>query len=503
MGPTQSLTAGVLLEQLPLGIIVLAAKRDEAFRVVDFECEEINRQAGEGLGIRPERLLGRRLGELAPERYDRSQLMRLEQALHRQQPTPIHLPSFKEALSEIEVNAVGLGDRLVLSFVSAGEGVAKRERSVDIPNLYGPDSGLLELILDFLPNPAFAKDKEHRWIFGNEEFSKLVGVSSERLLGKSDYDFFPRHQADVFWRKDEEVFAGDGQVVENEEAITDASGKERWLLTRKVAKQGPLDEPVLLAVIADITARKDAERALIESVNQRDHAILANQAKSTFLTRMSHELRTPLNAIIGYSELIREEASESGCEMISKDIERVLISAQHLLAMVSDALDLAKIERGGLRFEPATFEVGLLMDELERRVHAMTALSHNRFELCYEGEATATMNTDRPKLEGALLHLLQNADKFTSHGCVKLIIERQEAGWRFVVEDEGPGIDASRLEHIFDAFYQGVDASAPHRGMGLGLPIVRAYVSCIGGQVGVESELWRGSRFWVTVPDAA
>ena len=495
-------TADALLEQLPVGILILKALRDESYRVIDFECESINRHAAHALGPGADALQGARLTLAAPTRFDPSQIRRLERVLGTQQPTTTHLPSLRDERHVIQARAQGSGDRLLISMTYEADGSPPRERSVDIPNLYGPDSGLLELILDFLPNPVFAKDKDHRWIFGNDEFARLVGQPVEQLLGKSDYDFFPRHQADIFWRKDQEVFESQ-DVVQNEEPITDASGKERWLLTRKIAKNGPYDEPVLLGVIADITSRKDTERALIESVTQRDHALLANQAKSQFLTRMSHELRTPLNAIIGYSELIREEAHEAGMDLIAQDIARVLTSAQHLLTMVNDTLDLARIERSGLRYEPSTFPLGALTEELTRRLQPQLSASGNTLQIVHQGDPQAMMTTDRGKLEAALLHLLHNADKFTRQGLLQLLIHAQpepDVAWRFEVEDQGVGIEPERMSVIFDAFYQGIDAAAPHRGLGLGLPLARAYVTCLGGKLGARSELGRGSVFWITLP---
>lgn len=149
--------------------------------------------------------------------------------------------------------ASGYGDRLILSF----EREQAPAQAALAPQAQGDATSLLRQVLNFLPNPVFAKDKEHRWIFGDEEFGALVGKRPDELLGRSDYDFFPRHQADEFWRKDEEVFAED-EVIENEELITDAAGNQRWLLTRKVARPGPDGQPVLLGVIADISLRASA-----------------------------------------------------------------------------------------------------------------------------------------------------------------------------------------------------------------------------------------------------
>lgn len=504
MSELEGLSAQALLDLLPVGVMVLRACRDDSYRVVDFVCESINTVALDELGVVERAIQGRRLHELDAQRFDRSLLRRWEQRLRLQGSGDAHIPRLTPPYTEIVAQASGHGELLILSFERS------LEPAQEVMQVQGDESSLLKLVLDFLPNPVFVKDKEHRWIFCNEEFGQLVGKSPEELVGRSDYDFFPRHQADVFWRKDEEVFLA-SEVIENEEAITDAAGNQRWLLTRKKALPGPDGQPVLLGVIADITARKGVEQALLESVSQRDHAILANQAKSAFLARMSHELRTPLNAIIGYSELIREEALDDGFDAIAQDIDRVLASSQHLLAMVNDTLDLARIERSGLRFEPERFKRALMCASLERQARVLFATRPEDFYIELAPTLPDELFTDRHKLEGALFHLIQNAEKFTTRGQVKLVISYesgQESAqgpqdqWRFDVIDQGQGIEPERVNHIFDAFYQGVDSTAPHKGLGLGLSLVKAFVTCLGGFVEVWSEYGQGSRFTVVIPAA-
>jgi signal transduction histidine kinase len=239
-------------------------------------------------------------------------------------------------------------------------------------------------------------------------------------------------------------------------------------------------------------------------VAARDAALAASRAKSSFLANISHELRTPLNAIIGYAELLREDLVEAEQEGLTLDLDRLMIAARHLLALIEDILDLARIEAGRVEVRPARVDLPTLLSELaatlDPSVRAAGNRLHTRIAL-----ARPWLWTDPLRLQQILLNILGNANKFTSRGDITLSTgEVEEDGRAFVivaVADTGIGIPADKLEAVFDAFTQ-VDNTSTRRygGTGLGLTISRRLCEMLGGTISVESECGRGSVFRVKLP---
>ena len=230
----------------------------------------------------------------------------------------------------------------------------------------------------------------------------------------------------------------------------------------------------------------------------RDAAVAANVAKSRFLANMSHELRTPLNAIIGYSEILSEELLEP---VQAGDIRRIIGAARHLLALISDILDLSKIEAGQMSVYLEPIAVPELLDDVVATL--MPAIRQNDDALAVEiAPEAATLRSDHVKIRQILYNLLSNAAKFTRRGSITLRARREGAEVVFEVEDTGIGIDGEYLERLFAAFTQADDSTTRrYGGTGLGLAITRSFCELLGGSIAVDSEVGRGSRFTVTLPD--
>jgi len=236
----------------------------------------------------------------------------------------------------------------------------------------------------------------------------------------------------------------------------------------------------------------------------RDQALAANRAKSSFLAQMSHELRTPLNAIIGYTEMVHEDLGAHGLHQAEEDLRRALQAAHHLLGIISDILDLSKIEAGRHDLTLRDFDVVDLVDEIADTIAPILIRNRNRLEVIKRVER-APMRSDRIKLRQSLLNLLSNAAKFTQNGKVTLIVEVATVdGVRWLsltVHDEGIGIPDDKLSLLFEPFTQ-VDSSPTRRfdGTGLGLAITRRFCRMLGGDVSVDSELGEGSTFVIRIP---
>ncbi|NER79608.1 MAG: CHASE2 domain-containing protein [Leptolyngbya sp. SIO1D8] len=255
--------------------------------------------------------------------------------------------------------------------------------------------------------------------------------------------------------------------------------------------------------LEDITAHKQTETALREA---KEAAESASNAKSTFLANMSHELRTPLNAILGFSELMTRDTSLSLKHQDHLDV--INRSGHHLLSLINNVLDMAKIEAGQVELLEQTVNLHRLLDEL----HRMLSLKADRknLNLVFERQPDVpeTIKTDGGKLRQILLNLLSNAIKFTQVGYIILRIhvesisaedgEPSDLRLHFEVEDSGPGISASDMEQLFQPFEQTSAGQHTQEGTGLGLAISQQFVQLMGGEITVESTVGQGSTFRFT-----
>lgn len=238
----------------------------------------------------------------------------------------------------------------------------------------------------------------------------------------------------------------------------------------------------------------------------RDEAIEANSAKSHFLANMSHEVRTPLNSIIGYAELLQEELMEEGLTIFEGDLQKILTAAKHLLSLISDILDISKIEAGHVELFIESFDVSVFVQEL---IHTMTPLitsQGNVFEIDVAPDL-GMVCTDRMRANQILLNLLSNANKFTQKGVIRFKAWRVASGGdksddqvHFSIQDDGVGIAQERIDAIFEPFVQ-EDSSTTRRfgGTGLGLAISRRLAQKLGGDIQVKSILGEGATFTLNI----
>ncbi len=238
----------------------------------------------------------------------------------------------------------------------------------------------------------------------------------------------------------------------------------------------------------------------------KDSAEAANKTKSAFLANMSHELRTPLNAIIGYSEILTEDATDSGDTAALDDLEKIKGSGQHLLSLINDVLDLSKIEAGKMDFRFETIDIKSVIEELIASIQPTVTKNNNKIIQTFD-RPDMEIFADNIRFKQVVLNLLSNANKFTQDGKitvdVKTIKRNDQEFISIAVRDTGIGMSSDQMDRVFDAFSQAdSNISKKYGGTGLGLAITRRICMLMDGEISVESVEGIGSTFTVSFPSA-
>lgn len=254
----------------------------------------------------------------------------------------------------------------------------------------------------------------------------------------------------------------------------------------------------------EISRRKQVEEELLqineELIRTRDLALEASRAKSEFLANMSHELRTPLNAIIGYAEMLTEILAERGDDAVVSDLQKIHASGQHLLGLIGNILDVARIEAGHLDFRCESFRLGKVIEDAVGIAAPLMERNGNTIEWHCDPDVGVVWS-DPTRVRQILFNLLSNAAKFTRQGAVTLLCSRAGNRVKIAVTDTGVGMDSRHFDRIFEKFYQ-VDSTSTRRygGSGLGLAITKLLCECLGGQISVQSKAGTGTSFTVELP---
>ena len=354
---------------------------------------------------------------------------------------------------------------------------------------------------------------EHVYTVVSPRYAKSPG-NGKPLLGRSVRDVFPELEdtglpetMDRVYATGEPYFAAERQVflVNPESAVKEEHYfNVGYQPLRDAAGQVYAIASVAYDITEQVRARREVEAARAEAERQRTEAEAANAAKSQFLSTMSHELRTPLNAIAGYTQLLTMGLRGPLTESQRQDMERIERASQHLMALVTDVLNFARIDAGQIEFHLADIELATVIGDVEPLIRPQLAAKGLTFD--HDGCAPDTpdqphrVRADAEKVRQILLNLLSNAVKFTdAGGRVSLACETDRAAAlvRARVSDTGRGIPSDQLERIFEPFVQ-VDRHRTHdsqQGVGLGLAISRDLARGMGGDLAVESEEGRGSTF--------
>jgi PAS domain S-box-containing protein len=329
----------------------------------------------------------------------------------------------------------------------------------------------LREILGASPIGVMISGRGGRHLFSNARWRQLGRVPDNQVENLDVRVFF---KSEEDRKRISQILREQGRVRDVELEVRLLDGTPSWLLLtmERITFEG---QPAVLSWYYDYSERK---RVAEELRIAKETAEAATQAKSTFLAKMSHELRTPLNAVIGLTDMMLAHATRFGTERAQEPLQRVHRAGTHLLGLINEVLDLAKIEAGKLELNPATVDLAPLIEEV----------------------------VDPMRLRQILLNLLSNACKFTKEGKVTLRARKVANGGNWIelaVADTGIGMAPGQQAKLFEEFAQ-ADAATAERfgGTGLGLAITRKLARMMGGDVTVTSELGKGSVFTVRLPDS-
>jgi PAS domain S-box-containing protein len=489
-------TAGVL-EAMSDGYFAL----DAEFRIV-----AVNAAMERNVGLTRDVLLGRVFWEVFPATvgtaYERH---------YRAAATEGATAHFTDAYDDGRLALVSEAD----VYPVAGGGVAVFWR--DVTARVQTEGALRES--EALARQLFALSPVPKWVYDAETLAFLdVNEAAVRHYGYTREEFLAMTLRDI--RPAEEVprmlavaqaphlRGGSQGVFRHRTKSGEVIDVEVFL--RDVPYEG---RRAVIAVVQDVTEHRRAEAALREASRAADEARAtaeaANAAKGQFLSTMSHELRTPLNAIAGYTDLLTLGLRGPLTEAQRQDLERVRLANQHLMALVTDILNFARIDAGQIEFRPADVELATVVGELESLIGPQLTAKGIAFDhdACAADTPAAphVVRADPEKLRQVLLNLLSNAVKFTEPGgrvSLACKTDREANVIRVQVRDTGRGIPGDQLERIFEPFVQ-VDRHRTHesqQGVGLGLAISRDLARGMGGDLTAESTPGVGSTFTLTLP---
>ena len=359
---------------------------------------------------------------------------------------------------------------------------------------------VMRALLESMPLPVIMRDTQRRVTLVNAAWEKMLAVPRQAILGRQIESYPTQILSDNHRESDLEVLEHK-RSLRYETVVHSVDGTHYDVIVAKtplVADDGTVTG--LAAVVTDISEQKRVAAALEKA---RVSAEAAMHAKSRFLANMSHELRTPLNGVVGMASLLENTALDAKQRRFVRTLKA---SAESLVTLINDVLDLSKAEAGKLELSRGPFE---LRRELEQVVSLFSARAHDKgIDLAVHigRDVPAVINGDALRLRQILGNLVNNAVKFTESGAVLLAVNATASGdslaaLEFAVTDTGPGVALDVQQRIFEAFEQ-ADGSVTRKfgGTGLGLAISRQLVDLMNGSMGLQSSPGHGSRFWFRIP---
>jgi PAS domain S-box-containing protein len=482
-----------LLASAPFPMVVAAA---------DGTALYANRKAGELLGRPAAAMAGLPLDQVVPRR----DLLRMEALLARNG----HVDDYEAGLTawdgrrfrgQVSMVPIDFGGPAAL--VACADITARTAAEQALKD----QLALHQTLIDTIPNGIFYKDVAGRHLGCNRAYTSFLGRTRDEIIGLTIAELGASiEDSATVAATDAELIAGAVPMHVYESALPGADGRPVRVIIHKAAFRNAAGEPAgIVGAATDIS-----ERVLVEQQLRRakEAAEAASRAKSEFLAVISHEIRTPMNGILGMAHLLLETPLDPHQRDWATTIHT---SGEALLTILNDILEFSRLEAGAAAVELTAFDLGRVLADVVALMAPRARDKGLRLDSRLAPAVPAVLVGDAARLRQILLNLVGNAVKFTEAGTVELAVgldpqgggtrDREVGRLRFEVRDTGVGIPAEAIGRLFQSFTQ-ADSSINRRfgGTGLGLAICRRLVDLLGGDIGVDSDEGRGSRFWFTMP---
>lgn len=484
-----------LLSNMPEGYKRGEMICDENNQPIDFRILEVNDSYTEQTGIDISNFVGKRMLEVFPD-VEKSWITTLGEVALK--GIPKHFVDYNHNTDRFyEISAFCPKPKQFSLFV---RDVTIRERSrIELENAYEAVSKSTKLNADLLENlqegfmhcrldlNANEQPVDFTILSVNDAFVEQTGIEKPDLVGKPILEVFPEMKPSKFRKYCEVGLSG---ISDNFIDHCDYTGK-----IFDISSFSPRPKEFIW-IIRDIT-EKEKDRMELEKAYQK--AEESEKLKTAFLANMSHEIRTPLNAILGFADLLQDKTLEMEDEV--KCLDNIKSSGHRLLTIVSDILEISKLEANQQKLNFETHNLNTIID----RLHEQFKVINNDASLEITTSKTlrnedAFIETDAIRLEQILSNLLENALKHTTKGGIKFGYELKEGFLEFFVQDSGPGIKKEDQKTIFKRFVQANHENDINSGTGLGISIADGFTQLFGGKMWLDSELNKGSTFYFTIP---
>ncbi len=365
----------------------------------------------------------------------------------------------------------------------------------NIENSLKDSNEFLNTTINAMQEPFFVKDENHRWVILNDASIKMWGHSREELIGKSDYDIFPKDQADVFWEKDDYVFKNGPNT--NIEQITDSKGEIRTIITSKVLYTDDISgKKYIVGTIHDITELKKAESKI---KNYSEELEELNRSKDKFFSIIAHDLRNPFTGIFGFASVLSEEFDSLSKEEIKEYVNYIYLGTKNVYDLIENLLTWSRIQTGKVIIQPVKLDI---YSEVHDAIEILNVFAiKKRIKLVNMVEKGIFVKGDDNMIDSILQNLISNAIKFTrSSGTVKISSNEKDDFIEIAISDNGIGMKPEDVNNLFLLGKQrSKTGTAEEKGTGLGLLLCKEMIMKLNGILTVESELNKGSTFRFTL----